>query len=59
MEQNEFELNLYERIAPLKLDDETKKQVIDIVFWAMEEVAEMRLKTVCAPNGGVKGRTVD
>lgn len=50
MEQNEFTLNLYERIAPLSLDDETKKQVIDIVFWAMEEVAKMEIKAQCAPN---------
>lgn len=38
--KSEFELDVYERIVSLNLTEETSKKVIDIVFWAMEKVAD-------------------
>lgn len=35
-----FSLDLYEKIAPLKLSDDVAKKVIDIVFWAIEKDAK-------------------
>lgn len=54
MDQQKFMLDLHERITPLGTDEEQKKQIIDIVFWAMEETrrsvtlkcAEIAKKTV-------------
>jgi len=43
MEMNEIVLELNVRIAILHLDDETAKKVIDLIFWAMEETAKMKL----------------
>lgn len=45
----DFQLDLAEKVTSLPLSDEDKKRVIDIVFWAMEQVAEPK-------PPGVKGR---
>ena len=36
----EFPLDLNSKVDALGVSDEQKKQVIDIVFWAMEKAAE-------------------
>lgn len=38
MGSGKFNLDLFERMLPLNLDDETSQKMIDIVFWAMEQV---------------------
>lgn len=41
----DFELDLSEKVNALPLSDEDKKRVIDIVFWAMEQVAKPKPAT--------------
>lgn len=35
---NKFNLDLFEKLIPLNLDDEAQGKVVDLVFWAMGEV---------------------
>ena len=36
----DFELDLTEKVNALPLSDDDRKRVVDIVFWAMEQVAQ-------------------
>lgn len=44
-----LDLDLYERVTVLPVDDATKKQVIDIVFWALEACAPAKCEPCPSP----------
>lgn len=40
----DFNLDLMLKIKALKVDDETAEKVVDVVYWAMEIVAQVLTK---------------